>query len=291
MESLVSLFSTCSNVGRWGNNDQRGTLNLIDSTVVRRAIATVTEGDVVALGLMPKPTSNKSASSPVRLEVFSGNADGSDALDTLALSPHGFDITHLDALGHNFFEGKGYNGRNSKDIVRAKGLQFGGVQTAAKGIVTRGLLLDVAKARGVDRLEMTDGVSADDLAAAVGDCGEEVLDGDAVFVRTGIGPCGPREDGHRAGLLGSAVQWLYDHNVSLYSGDCIEKLPPEDPMVPMVLHQVGHVAMGLSILDNPDIERLRNACEKHRRPKFLLVVAALAIRGATGCAVNPLAVF
>ena len=59
----------------------------------------------------------------------------------------------------------------------------------------------------------------------------------------------------------------------------------------MVLHQVGHVAMGLAILDNPDVGRLRNACDRHRRNAFLLVVAPLPIEGATGCAVNPIAIF
>lgn len=292
VESFVPLFDLCSNIGRWGYNDERGTLNFINSGVVKRAIATVTEGDVVALGKMPLVNaSDAGGSCAVRLNVFYDVADGRDALDTVAISPHGFEVTHLDAVSHSFFEGMAYNGRRADEIVHPEGLEFGGIEAMADGIVTRGLLLDVAKAQGRDRLEMTDGVSAEDLTAAVRYCGEEVLDGDAVFVRTGIGSGGPREDGYRAGLLGSAVQWLYQHNVSLYSGDCIERLPSEDGRVPMVLHQVGHVAMGLSILDNPDVERLSAACDQHGRSHFLLVVAALGIRGATGCAVNPLAVF
>lgn len=291
MDSLVSLFDECSNRGRWGQNDELGTLNFIDSGVVKRAVETVSDGDVVAIGVLPEPNLPGTGSSAVQLRVFKGSRDGRDALDTVTISPHGFDVTHLDALGHSFFDGSGYNARKSDEMMSPEGLSFGDIESAAKGILTRGVFLDVAHSRGVSRLKMTDAVSAEDLALAEHNCGERVLEGDAVFVRSGIGIGGPDANGYRAGLSGSAVKWLYDHNVSIYSGDCIERFPSEDPAVPMVLHQVGHVAMGLSILDNPDIERLRAACEKHRRSSFLLVIAALAIRGATGCAVNPLAVF
>lgn len=290
MDSLVSLFDTCSNMGRWGLSDELGTLNFINSKVVKRAIATVSEGDVVALGVLPEPNLPK-VRSAVRLSVFHGTQDGRDALDTVSISPHGFGVTHLDALGHSFFNGNGYNGQRSEEMMHPEGLRFGGIESTAKGIVTRGVLLDVARARGVTSLAMTEVVSEEDLALAERQSGEVVLEGDAVFVRSGIGIGGTDANGYRTGLSGSAVRWLYDHNVSIYSGDCIEKFPSEDPAVPMVLHQVGHVAMGLSILDNPNTERLRMACDKYGRSSFLLVVAALAIRGATGCAVNPLAVF
>lgn len=291
-EPLVPLFELCSNTGRWGHDDERGTLNFIDASVVRRAVATVTEGDVVALGTMPAANApDAEGFAAVRLEVFHDSADGRDALDTVAISAHGFEVTHLDAVSHSFFEGTAYNGRRAEEIVRPQGVEFGGVEAMAGGIVTRGILLDVAQARGRHSLETTDGISAEDLTDAERRCGAQVLEGDAVFVRAGIGLGGPGPDGRRAGLLASAVRWLHERRVALYSGDCIERLPGEDQRVPMVLHQVGHVAMGLAILDNPDVERLRAACERHDRSQFLLVVAALAIGGATGCAVNPVAIF
>ena len=67
--------------------------------------------------------------------------------------------------------------------------------------------------------------------------------------------------------------------------------PVKTRTCPLVLHQVGHVAMGLAILDNADIEAVRAACDRHERRVFLLVVAPLPLEGATGCAVNPIAIF
>ena len=291
VESVVSLFGLCSNAGRWGRDDERGTLNLIDAGAVRRAIATVTKGDVVALGRLLVADGSDGGSSPVRLQVFHSSEDRRDALDTLTISQHGFEVTHLDAVGHSFFEGMAYNGRHAVDIVHAQGLGFGDISAVADGVVTRGILIDIARARGCDHLAATEGISAQHLADAEECGGTEVLAGDAVFIRVGIGSSRPDDCGRRAGLLGSAVQWLHQRGVALYSGDCIERLPGEDDRVPMVLHQVGHVAMGLAILDNPDVERLRAACDRHDRSKFMLVVAPLPIRGGTGSAVNPLALF
>jgi kynurenine formamidase len=85
--------------------------------------------------------------------------------------------------------------------------------------------------------------------------------------------------------------WLHEREVSVYSGDCIEALPSNEPGLDMPLHQLGAAAMGLAILDNPDIEGLADACSRHGRHDFALVIAPLKIQGGTGCAVNPLALF
>ena len=291
--SAEVLFEACSNRGRWGKDDQLGTLNLIDASVVRRALATVTRGEVVALGrpLVPPEDDGPGTTGAAFSLRVSQSPGERDALDTQVISPHGFEVTHLDAVGHSFYNGLAYNGRRMKDVVGTHGLASCGIEAMAAGIVTRGVMLDVVEVRNDVPLSPGDGVTDDDLTAAELRSGAEILPGDAVLVRTGTPHGVPTTEGRRAGLLGSAVRWLHQRQVALYAGDCIERLPGENTEVPMVLHQVGHVAMGLAILDNPDIEAARRACERHGRRTFLLVLAPLAFRGATGCAVNPLAIF
>ena len=97
--------------------------------------------------------------------------------------------------------------------------------------------------------------------------------------------------GVRAGLDLSAVAWLHDHRVAVYSGDCIERLPETGTAVPMPLHQIGIARMGLVLLDCPAMTALVRACEDLGRTEFLLTAAPLLIRGGSGSPVNPLAVF
>ena len=95
----------------------------------------------------------------------------------------------------------------------------------------------------------------------------------------------------REGLLADAVAWLHARDVALYAGDCIERLPSGYPRLPMPLHQIGLVAMGLCILDAPDVEALAAACATRARHEFVLLVAPLRIPGGTASPVNPLAIF
>jgi kynurenine formamidase len=238
---------------------------------------------------MPPASRFGSRQRALKLRVYQQSPDGRDALDTVRITPHGFDVTHVDALCHSFFNGMAYNGRKARDIVHESGLRFGGVQAMATGIVTRGVLLDVAAGVPDGQLEQLDSIGEEQLDQVECQGGTGVLPGDAVFVRAGLAA---RElpPGQRPGLIASAVRWLHRRQVAVYGGDCIERMPG-DEQVRMVLHQIGHAAMGLAILDNPDVERLRAACEQHGRNSFLLLVAPLAIQGATGCAVNPLAIF
>ncbi len=87
------------------------------------------------------------------------------------------------------------------------------------------------------------------------------------------------------------MPWLHERDVALFTGDCIEQQPSGYERVPLPLHQVGMVAMGLAILDCVDMERVAEECARFGRSTFLLVVAPLALPGGSSSAVNPLAVF
>lgn len=290
---VAALFERCSNAGRWGPDDERGTLNLIALEHHRRALGLVRHGEVVALG-RPLRASGTDAPATLRptIEVLGG--DVVSAGEVLTLTPHGFEVTHLDSLGHSFHRGHAYNGRAVSDVIGDEGLHHGAILAAAKGIVTRGVLLDVAAARGVEHLAAGDGVGAEDLDAAEALTGTTVQAGDAVVVHTGLArrvAGGIDTPTLREGLTPDAIPWLHERDVAIYAGDCIERLPSGYDGIPLPLHQVGMVAMGLWFLDNPDVEALRDACATHGTSVFALIIAPLAVPGGTASAVNPLALF
>jgi len=289
--SWRSYLVSCSNEGRWGQDDERGTLNYISPSVTLAALRLATSGEVVSLS-HDIPRFPGQASAVAHLEVVH---NGPWLEDTVSISPHGFEVTHLDAVVHASIDDRRYNGRTTASVLDDVGVSFGSIMAMSTGIITRGVYLDVAAARGVDTLEEGDGISVEDLGNAEARAGVAVGEGDAVFVRSGIGQndrwVRPTGAVNRPGVLPEVIPWLHAKRVALYSGDCAELLSSEGGEGDFPLHQVGLPAMGLALLDNPDVEVLKRACERHRRREFLLIVSPLRIRGATGSAVNPLAVF
>ena len=293
--ALEALFHECSNRGRWGDDDQRGTLNLIDDAVRLRALATVRHGAVVSLALELATTASDKNTDPLVHRMLLDHALDDAALDRIEIAPHGFSVTHLDALGHVFWNGAAYNGRRAADILTPQGLTFGAVTAAADGIVTRGVLLDIAAVRGVPWLEPGDYVTPGDLDAAA-DLAETTIEpGDAVFAHVGLARReavqGEEDPTLRAGLHAECVRWLRRHDVAIWSGDCVERTPYPSTSVPLPLHQIGLASMGLHLLDCPDVDALRRACERYGSYTFALMMAPLRIPGGTGSPVNPIAMF
>lgn len=292
---VIELFRTCSNEGRWGPDDELGTVNLVTPDVRRRALALARVGTVVSLGRDLR-TRDSRQRPPSAVHVMSYMAhEPVGSADYLGIMVHGFEVTHLDAVGHAYYGGAMYNGRKAGDMVTPEGLGFASIQVYRDGIVTRGVLLDVAEVRGVPYLAADDGVTVADLEHAEQASGTNVGPGDAVFVRTGhdrrIAVEGWHGEDVREGVLPEVIPWLRERDVAVWSGDCIERLPSGLPGVPLPLHQVGMSAMGLAFLDMPDVEVLRDACRAHGTSEFLLVIAPLRIPGGTGSPVNPLAIF
>lgn len=296
---VLALFDTCSNVGRWGTDDGLGTLNLITPERRLVALALPRSGRVVSLGFdLEVGTSRQDVPSAGLAPRYQPRDAPIDAHDTLSLSVHGFEATHIDAPGHVFFDGRAWGGRPVSTITRDDGLAFGSIQPLGeRGIVTRGVLLDVAAAWGVAHLSVGDGIGAADLDAAAERAAISVGSGDAIFIRGGHGVRKALEgDAHdesaaHEGVLPDVLPWLRERGVAVYSGDCIERRPSGYPRVPMPLHQIGLAAMGLCILDVPDVEALVSACRQEGRAEFLLIAAPLRVPGGTGSAVNPLAIF
>lgn len=294
--AVLALFESCSNAGRWGANDELGTANYITTANRIAAARLVRSGHVVSLARNLSQTPSPSNQNPlVHRMLPSPSTDPVGCLDAFEVAPHSFAITHLDAVGHIFFEGKLYNGRLAAEVVSPNGLGSASILALKQGLVTRGVLLDVAGARNVPWLGPTEGVDPEDLEAAERLAGVRVGPGDAIFVRVGLGAReaveGEEDPTQRAGLTPRCLPWLHERKVAVYSGDCVEQIPSPYGRVPLPLHQIGVVSMGLVMLDNPALEQLVAVAQELRRSEFMLVCAPLTVPGGTGSPVNPLAIF
>jgi kynurenine formamidase len=213
----------------------------------------------------------------------------------MAMTPHGMVMTHMDALCHFSFENQLYNGRRRSDSITAGGARWGSIHAQRQGIFTRGVLLDVAAARGVAWYQPDEYVTVADFEAAERRQGVRVESGDAVFVRTGMermeAELGEQDVYPRAGLHAECAEWMHDRQAALYGGDCIEKLPYPSARFTSAIHMIVLASMGLPILDWPALTDLAATCERLGRWDYLLTTAPLRLRGGTSSPLNPLCLF
>jgi hypothetical protein len=295
-EEVLGLFSRCSDRQRWGPQDSGGTLNLITEDCRRQAAALITVGRTVSLAQVLSTIPSVTNTSPVQLKMIDvGERADITCMDAVTINCHGVTITHLDAIGHMYFEDQMYNGRSASEQIGPDGIDFADVLPLSAGIFTRGVLLDITAVRGVDWLAPGDGVTAADLDQAEALSGTKIRSGDAIFVHTGVerreAAIGLSPPVRRAGLTPDCLPWIFEREVAVYSGDCTEQIPSGYDRVPYPLHQIGFVAFGLVLLDNPSLTGLVAACRDLGRAEFALTCAALPLPGATGSPVNPLALF
>jgi kynurenine formamidase len=290
-------MSEISNWGRWGDEDQIGTINLITPAKRRQAAALVKEG--VSVSLARDPQKEKSVDNPLPYQhtmIRTGLDKGDSAMDTYTVSYHGLAHTHLDSLCHNFYQGKMYNGFPQEEVTK-KGCPREGIEILKDGIFTRGILIDIPRLKGVPYLEPGTAIYAADLEAWEAKTGVRVSSGDVVFVRTGrwarraaVGPWDAA--GSSAGLHPSVAKWLKKRDVAMLGGDGANDVTPsgiEGQSYP--LHRLAIVGLGVHIFDNCDLEALSEAAAQRDRWEFLLTVAPIPVRGGTGSPVNPIATF
>jgi len=292
---VLALHESLSNWGRWGEDDQLGTLNLITREVTAAAAATVCVGRTVSCARPLDTAAAADNPAPVAHHMIGTATEGYGA-DYLAVAPHGFAISHIDALCHIFHEGRIYNGYPA-EVVTAHGATRLGIHHLRAGIVTRGVLLDIPALRGVDALEPGEPVFPEDLEAAEAQAGLHVRSGDALLVRTGRwrwrAAHGAWDLGAlAAGLDASCLPWLRARDVATLGSDGVsDVLPSRVEGVGMPIHTVAIVALGIHLMDNLDLDAVAEACAEERRWEFLLTVAPLVLRRGTASPVNPIAVF
>jgi kynurenine formamidase len=292
---IDEFHRTLSNWGRWGERDQLGTLNLITAEKRVASARLVRSGRSVScarsLPTQPAPDNPQPA---VHLMVATA-AEGWGA-DYFALAPHGFSTSHIDALCHIFNAGKLYNGY-SIERVTAHGALDLGIHHLRHGIVSRGVLLDVPRVRGVEFLEPGEPIFIDDLERAEAEGSVRVEPGDVVLLRTGRWLArktrGPQPAGEGlAGLDASCLPWLHGRGVAAFGCDGVSDVLPSrivDASLP--IHSVAIVAMGLHLIDNLQLDDLAQACREEKRMEFHLTIAPLIVHQGTASPVNPIALF
>jgi kynurenine formamidase len=308
-DEVISYLKTQSNWGRWGAEDELGTINLI-TPAKRAAAARLVRDGVAVTGARPIVTdiTPDTTFQVMRFMVDSGEGRDTASAERLrarrgagefiGMVFHGYTVTHIDTPAHFFWEGKLYNGRSCNLITSREGATVEAVELLHDGVVSRGVLLDVARTRGVRWLEPGEGVMPEDLEAAERAAGVRVEAGDILVVRTGYyarrlaeGPAHPLHAGS-PGPHAALLPWLKERGVAVWGSDTHNDVTPTPyPALGSPFHIGALVGLGLWLIDNMNLEDIATACADRGRWEFMLTLAPLRLRNVTGSPVNPIALF
>ncbi|GAA2280134.1 cyclase family protein [Actinomadura luteofluorescens] len=292
-----------ANWGRWGDEDERGALNLAGPERVRAAAGGVRTGRAISLARplrngLPAyyPRAGDTAFEHQMITWWGSNAGGDvqAASDRLTSECHGLEITHMDALSHIGHRGRGYGGRDFASMTGPDGAARCDI-TAAVPVVTRAVLADIPRLRGVEHLPAGTAVGHDELAAAAPGLGP----GDALIVRTGrwsAPAADPDPDsgdryGHLSGLHPDALRFVADRDAAVVGTDGPGDAFPvavDDCRLPV--HVLALVYLGVHLVHSMALDELADALAAEGRDDFMLVIGPLAVPGGTGSPVTPVAV-
>ena len=318
---LQDYIDRCSNWGRWGPDDEVGTVNLITQGKVREAAALVKVGKTISLTMpydsrgpqngylgranphLYQLTSGPgylageqySAETPTlaTLRKSTGQPTAGYYDDVLVMPTQSG--TQWDALCHFFWRGRMYNGHWAGDAGTA-GSRANGVQNYTGKIVTRGVFVDIAEHRGVETLDPGYAITADDLDECLAANNLQIRPGDALLVRTGFmgarrGKWADYAGGPSPGLSLHTATWIRDNDVAAVATDTwgIEVLPNEiDCWQP--LHVVSLVHTGLAFGEMFDLDALSDDCKTDGKYEFMFSASPLPLTGASGSPVSALAI-
>ncbi|MGZ6256612.1 MAG: cyclase family protein [Candidatus Limnocylindria bacterium] len=314
--TVRQLAARCSNWGRWGPEDQVGTLNHIHPEDVVAAARLVRSGRIFSLSIPldehGPQTGGFGRFNPIHLMLRDGNAAvtgtvvrdfyggrdrwirGTDDLLILPLQSG----TQWDSLAHIIFEDRIYNGYDATS-VGSKGALRNDIANARDRVVGRGVLLDVARSHGRPWLDPGEQIHAGDLEECARSQGVAVRRGDILLIRTGqiaqcrsAGSWGTYAGGAAPGLALDTAPWIFDRELAAVATDTwgLEVLPNQTPDVFQPLHIILIVHMGLLVGEIFDLDALAEDCAADGRYEFFLTAAPLPVTGGVGSPVNPLAV-
>jgi kynurenine formamidase len=321
-----SVANAVRNWGRWGEDDQLGCLNFITPEVIRRSGSLVKRGDVFSLGANIEANgvwgSNTFRRNPIHLMTidggdsvslgeqlagWTGKGPGETIVEEFWKSRSRFadDViimplqagTQWDALSHVWYDDLLYNGYSASSVTSLGATKNGIDVPAAKGIVGRGVLLDVARYRGVEHMEPNSVVESWELDEVCTHQGIEIETGDIVLLRTGWWPMFAKMgDGAswRAGCPGLSwrvTEWLHEHEVAALAADnvAVEANRRDVDEVNLPFHLICLRDMGLMLGEMWNLEELALDCARDRVYEMQLIAPALKVTGGVGSPVNPLA--
>lgn len=281
----------------WGPTDVRGAANRLTPAKALAALQLVTAGFWYDLSHPLEPGIPAIAGREFALSINAGGPFGDNEViyhDDTVVSDLGHVGTHLDALGHvgtrvgdqDIY----FNGRTASDFRTDSALLNLSIDQVGP-IITRGILLDVASEKGVERLEPGYVVTADDLERAASAANLDVRPGDAVMIRTGYGALwmtdNPTYSTDFPGVGMEATEWLADHGASVVGADNLSvNVPTETPGRPWELHQRFIAHHGIYLLENANLEAL----SRDGVTEFAFVFLPLNIKGGTGSPGTPVAI-
>ena len=286
-----------SNWGRWGPDDELGMANLITPAKRAEAASLVTEGLTVSLSSDAQNYESLDVPCPVQWSMVRATRAG--ASDQIAYPCiHGPGTTHLDAFAHVFFDGKMWNGYDVDGLVTMEeGATRNSIMAVRNGLVTRGVLYDIPRLKGVAYLEPGTRIYVEDLEAWEAQTGVRVGPGDAFLIRWGRwarqDALGPFDTGlEAAGLDNNVIPWLRERDVAIAGWETPGYAPqPEGDLSRVALHNFALTILGIQVLDRADFQALAEAAAARNRWEFMVTIAPLAIPNGTGSPVNPIAMF
>lgn len=293
------------NWGRWGPDDNRGTLNLIGPEALKRGVAAARDGKQFSLGLRFDRNGPQDGFVRTNPQLFLHTLDQAVDPQTPRIRYADDSVfmtlqcaTQWDALSHVHYDGELYNGCKVCDTLTPRGATRLGVEHLANpGITSRGILLDVAGFLGVPVLDAGYDITPDVLAAVVARQGVRLEPGDILAVRTGaiaamVAGDRDRYKAVQPGLAPECAEWLHDHQAAAVCADniAVERLggTRERGEVMLPLHGLCLRDMGMPLGEMFNLEALAQDCAADGRYEFLICAPPLGFTGAVGSPVNPI---
>jgi kynurenine formamidase len=310
-EVLRKLALSVRNWGRWGPDDEIGTLNYITPERIAAASRLVTEGKVFALGIplgrQGPQSGTRARFNPIHTMFRDGGDQPRDAAGVAEMQGYGGSddwivmplqcVTQWDSLAHVFDSGKMYNGYDAT-LVTSSGAARNSIDKTKDRIAGRGVLLDVARAKGVPRLEPGYAITVADLEATAARQRVEIETGDILLVRTGFmsaylekGSWNHFDLDPSPGVSVHTAPWLHARQVAAIASDnyAVEVRPSELPPFRSPFHICAIPNMGLTLGEIFFLEDLAADCAADGRYAFLLVAPPLPVTSAVGTPINPYA--
>jgi kynurenine formamidase len=299
-----------SNWGRWGDDDQIGTLNNVTPQDIVAAAGLIRRGKVFALGLSLKESILSGQSGRRWNPIHTMLATGTDAIagkqDTPPYLRYADDAinmpcqasTQWDALSHIFLGDKMYNGFTA-DLVDARGARKLGIENVRDKMAGRGVLLDIARFKGVDSLDDGYAISSTELDACAAAQGVEIRKGDFVIVRTGHQErCLAKKDwsgyagGAAPGFAFETCYWMRQTDIAAICTDTwgCEVRPNDSDEVSQPWHWVVIPAIGISMGEIFYLKELAEDCAADRVYEFFFTAPPLHLPGGVGSPINPQAI-
>ncbi len=277
----AEMYRRRRNWGRWGANDQVGAINLITAEKRAAAAGLVRNGRTVSLSRVFEPPQHFMTKSSL-------GSGGGYVMDYLGFIYHGNTVTHIDALCHIWDQDGMWQGRDPDVEIDTQGAHFADITHWNTGIITKGVLLDVPRHRGVPHVTRDAPVRGEELEAIARAQGVSVEAGDALLVHSGWQSATDNQEAAGAGLHPSCAEFVRDHDVAILGWDLMDGRSASG--LPWPVHGVLF-NFGVALLDNARLEPIADACAEEGRHEFMFMLLPLNVARGTGSPANPVAMF